>query len=135
MTAQPLWTLDAMAQAMRAARSGALPPSVPGISIDTRTIAPGEAFFAIKGDSRDGHAFVPHALKAGAALGMAIAFIVVLCMSSNYVIVRHRRDVGMAPALAMAGVLSAIVALPFASPGTLETQHMPWLLVTWVQYG
>ena len=26
-----------------------------GISIDSRTIAPGEAFFAIKGDNRDGH--------------------------------------------------------------------------------
>ena len=30
----------------------------PGISIDTRTIAAGEAFFAIKGDNRDGHDFV-----------------------------------------------------------------------------
>ena len=29
-----------------------------GISIDSRTIAPGEAFFAIKGDNRDGHDFV-----------------------------------------------------------------------------
>ncbi len=33
---------------------GALPQSVPGLSIDTRTIAPGEAFFALK-DARDGH--------------------------------------------------------------------------------
>ena len=33
----------------RASAQGALPPSVPGLSIDTRTIAPGEAFFAHQG--------------------------------------------------------------------------------------
>jgi UDP-N-acetylmuramoyl-tripeptide--D-alanyl-D-alanine ligase len=68
MTA-PLWTVDAIAAAMAAERVGALPESVPGLSIDTRTIAPGEAFFAIKGD-RDGHAFVPAALQAGAGLAV-----------------------------------------------------------------
>ena len=41
--------------------------AVPGISIDSRTVAPGEAFFAIKGDNRDGHEFVAAALAAGAA--------------------------------------------------------------------
>jgi len=61
-----LWTTDAMAAAMRAERQGALPAAVGGISIDTRTVRPGEAFFAIKGDSRDGHEFVPAALAAGA---------------------------------------------------------------------
>jgi len=71
---------------------------------------------------------VASSLKAGAALGMAIAFMVVLCMSSNYVIVRHRRDVGMAPALLLAGVISALAALPFAQPGNLKLDHMGWLL-------
>jgi hypothetical protein len=59
---------------------------------------------------------------------MAIAGVVVLCMSSNYVIVRHRRDVGMAPALLLAGVISAIAALPFARPGDLGVPQMSWLL-------
>ena len=36
-------------------------------------IKPGEAFFAIKGDSRDGHDFVPAALKAGAGLAVVAA--------------------------------------------------------------
>jgi UDP-N-acetylmuramoyl-tripeptide--D-alanyl-D-alanine ligase len=67
---QPLWTLDAMAVAMKAARAGTLPQSVPGLSIDTRTINPGEAFFAIKGENRDGHEFVEAALKAGAGLAV-----------------------------------------------------------------
>jgi UDP-N-acetylmuramoyl-tripeptide--D-alanyl-D-alanine ligase len=41
-----------------------------GISIDTRTIRPGDLFVALKGDARDGHEFVSAALqaKAGAAL-------------------------------------------------------------------
>jgi UDP-N-acetylmuramoyl-tripeptide--D-alanyl-D-alanine ligase len=67
---EPLWILDAMAAAMRADRAGALPPRVPGLSIDTRTINPGEAFFAIQGENRDGHAFVEAALNAGAGLAV-----------------------------------------------------------------
>jgi UDP-N-acetylmuramoyl-tripeptide--D-alanyl-D-alanine ligase len=65
-----LWTLDAMAAAMRAGRSGALPDQVSGISIDSRTLAKGEAFFAIQGENRDGHEFVDGALKAGASLAV-----------------------------------------------------------------
>jgi UDP-N-acetylmuramoyl-tripeptide--D-alanyl-D-alanine ligase len=70
MTDRPLWTVEAIAAAMRAARAGPLPPSIPGLSIDTRTIAGGEAFFAIKGDNRDGHDFVDAALEAGAGLAV-----------------------------------------------------------------
>jgi UDP-N-acetylmuramoyl-tripeptide--D-alanyl-D-alanine ligase len=70
LTDLPLWTVDAMIAAMRATPCGSLPSSIPGISIDTRTVARGEAFFAIKGDSRDGHEFVPAALAAGAGLAV-----------------------------------------------------------------
>jgi UDP-N-acetylmuramoyl-tripeptide--D-alanyl-D-alanine ligase len=73
MTDRPLWSVETMIAAMRAARTGSLPLSVPGISIDTRTIAPGEAFFAIKGDNRDGHDFVQAALDAGAGLAVVAA--------------------------------------------------------------
>ncbi len=65
-----LWTLDAMAAAMRAENSGTLPAEVAGISIDSRSVGKGEAFFAIKGDNRDGHDFVEAALKAGAGLAV-----------------------------------------------------------------
>ncbi len=65
-----LWTLDAMATAMRADRAGVLPGDVPGISIDSRTLGKGEAFFAIQGENRDGHEFVDSALKAGAGLAV-----------------------------------------------------------------
>lgn len=65
-----LWSIDDMATAMRAERSGALPAEIPGLSIDSRTLAKGEAFFAIQGESRDGHDFVEAAFKAGAGLAV-----------------------------------------------------------------
>src|SRR4051812_44905999 len=68
----PLWTIEAMAKAMGATSQGALPPSVPGLSIDTRTIQAGEAFFALK-DVRNGHDFVEAALKTGGGLAVVAA--------------------------------------------------------------
>jgi UDP-N-acetylmuramoyl-tripeptide--D-alanyl-D-alanine ligase len=65
-----LWTVDDMAKAMRAERSGALPDVISGISIDSRSLTRGEAFFAIQGDARDGHDFVDNALKGGAGLAV-----------------------------------------------------------------
>ena len=73
MTARPLWTVDAMANAMAAERQGQLPASVGGLSIDSRSIAPGDAFFAIRGDHRDGHEFVAAALSANAGLAVVAA--------------------------------------------------------------
>jgi UDP-N-acetylmuramoyl-tripeptide--D-alanyl-D-alanine ligase len=73
MSEEPLWTIETMAAAMRARREGALPESVRGISIDSRSIGPSEAFFAIKGDNRDGHDFVNDALQGGAALAVVAA--------------------------------------------------------------
>jgi UDP-N-acetylmuramoyl-tripeptide--D-alanyl-D-alanine ligase len=62
-----------MVQALGATRSGALPASISGISIDSRSIGRGEAFFAIKGDARDGHDFVSAALANGAGLAVVAA--------------------------------------------------------------
>src|SRR5262245_10436992 len=65
-----LWTSADMSRAMAATSSGQLPEGITGLSIDTRTLKPGEAYFAIKGDVHDGHAFVGAALKAGAGLAV-----------------------------------------------------------------
>jgi UDP-N-acetylmuramoyl-tripeptide--D-alanyl-D-alanine ligase len=70
---EPLWTIDAMVSAMGAKRQGKLPEGVTGISIDSRSIGSSEAFFAIKGDNRDGHEFVATALQNGAALCVVAA--------------------------------------------------------------
>lgn len=63
-----LWSSDDLVRAMNGRPVGSLPAGINGISIDTRTIARGEAFFAIKGDRFDGHNFTSAALLAGAGL-------------------------------------------------------------------
>jgi UDP-N-acetylmuramoyl-tripeptide--D-alanyl-D-alanine ligase len=67
---QPLWTLEEMTAAMGAARRGTLASAVTGLSIDSRTVKPGEVYFAIRGEVHDGHDFVAAALAAGAALAV-----------------------------------------------------------------
>jgi UDP-N-acetylmuramoyl-tripeptide--D-alanyl-D-alanine ligase len=44
-----------------------------GLSIDSRTIAPGEAFVAIRGETHDGHGFLPQVLAGGTASGVVVA--------------------------------------------------------------
>ncbi|PRX11689.1 UDP-N-acetylmuramoylalanyl-D-glutamyl-2,6-diaminopimelate--D-alanyl-D-alanine ligase [Martelella mediterranea] len=63
-----LWTSAEMVTAMDGRPVGELPEGVNGISIDSRTIAPGEAFFAITGDRVDGHSFAGHAAANGAGM-------------------------------------------------------------------
>jgi UDP-N-acetylmuramoyl-tripeptide--D-alanyl-D-alanine ligase len=91
----PLWTVDVLVAATGAERSGPLPKAIVGISIDSRTVKHGEAFFAIKGDTLDGHDFVAAALKQGAALA---------------VVARSRRDGygGDAPLVIVDDVLEAL---------------------------
>ncbi len=72
----PLWTFDAITQAVGAdpelgpefgnAGSAA---TVTGISIDTRTLAVGDLFVALR-DARDGHDFVSTAFQKGAAAAL-----------------------------------------------------------------
>jgi UDP-N-acetylmuramoyl-tripeptide--D-alanyl-D-alanine ligase len=73
MSDRALWAVDDMTAAMQARAVGVLPPAVSGLSIDSRTVGRGEAFFAIAGDSHDGHDFVPAALANGAALAVVAA--------------------------------------------------------------
>jgi UDP-N-acetylmuramoyl-tripeptide--D-alanyl-D-alanine ligase len=63
-----LWTGEAMAEAMDGRPVGALPEIVTDISIDSRTLKPGQAFFAIKGEKFDGHDFATSAMAAGASV-------------------------------------------------------------------
>ncbi len=65
-----LWQTYEMVRAMRASRAGDLPDVVGGLSIDSRTVASGDAYFAIKGDVHDGHDFVTAALDTGAAFAV-----------------------------------------------------------------
>lgn len=67
---QPLWTTEALARAMGGRLTGKPGPAITDISIDSRTIQPGEAYVAIKGLAHDGHAFVQAALDKGAAVAI-----------------------------------------------------------------
>ena len=109
MSVPSLWTSSAMAEAMRADISGALPQAVTGISIDSRSISPGEAYFAIKGDVHDGHDFVTAALKAGAALAVVAA-------------AQRHRFATNAGLLIVDDVLGALVDLARASRARLSAQ-------------
>lgn len=66
---EPLWT----AKQVMAATSGELLGSTEwqagGVSIDTRTLKPGDIFVALR-DTRDGHAFVPDAMARGASAAL-----------------------------------------------------------------
>jgi UDP-N-acetylmuramoyl-tripeptide--D-alanyl-D-alanine ligase len=66
----PLWSGEELVAALGARAEGAIPAAVSGASIDTRTLDPGEAFFAITGEARDGHEFVAGAFQKGAALAV-----------------------------------------------------------------
>jgi UDP-N-acetylmuramoyl-tripeptide--D-alanyl-D-alanine ligase len=65
-----LWTLDELVDACQGRVVGTPPSLVMNISIDSRTASPGDAFFAIKGDVHDGHAFVSGALDRGIAVAV-----------------------------------------------------------------
>jgi UDP-N-acetylmuramoyl-tripeptide--D-alanyl-D-alanine ligase len=62
-----LWSQAELIAAFRAAPSAPLSSAVGGISIDSRTLEPGDLFFAIRGDAHDGHDHVARAFEAGAA--------------------------------------------------------------------
>jgi len=63
-----LWTSDEAARATLGQASA--PFGVRAISIDTRTLQPGDLFVALKGDNRDGHDFVAAAFARGASAAL-----------------------------------------------------------------
>ncbi len=62
-----LWSHRDVMAGLGAKFVGVPPGGVSGMSIDTRTLAAGDLFFALQGEARDGHDFVEAALEKGAA--------------------------------------------------------------------
>ena len=54
-----LWTTEDMIAAMAGRPFGTLPEGITGISIDSRSLEPGNAFFAIKGEAMAATAVSP----------------------------------------------------------------------------
>ncbi len=65
LTMTALWTRDDLEAATGGRLIGEDRP-IGGASIDTRTLEPGDLFFAIRGEARDGNDIVADALKRGA---------------------------------------------------------------------
>lgn len=65
-----LWTVEELVAATGGRLVGQVSQPLNGVSIDTRTLQPGDIFVAIKGDVHDGHSFVAKALATGAGLAM-----------------------------------------------------------------
>jgi len=65
-----LWTAAELLAATGGKIAGAVTAALSGVSIDSRSVAPGDIFVAIKGENHDGHDFVAAALKAGAGLAV-----------------------------------------------------------------
>ena len=62
-----LWTQGELSAALGSPTSKPPSTAVGGVSIDSRTLEPGDLFFAIRGDAHDGHDHVARAFEAGAA--------------------------------------------------------------------
>ena len=90
----PLWTAEAAAAATGGRAQGGW--QARGVSIDTRTLVPGDLFVALR-DRRDGHDFAAEALRRGAAA----------------ILVEHRPDdvPADAPMLVVPDVLAALADL------------------------
>jgi UDP-N-acetylmuramoyl-tripeptide--D-alanyl-D-alanine ligase len=66
---QPLWSSSELSAALSVDAEGGSGEAITGISIDTRTLQPGDLFVALK-DQRDGHDFVSAAFQGGAAAAL-----------------------------------------------------------------
>lgn len=105
-----LWTSADMVAAMDGRPFGILPEGITGISIDTRTLSGGEAFFAIKGDQFDGHDFATAAMAAGASM---------LVVAEHRLASFGNRNV---PMIVVEDVLEALVRLGIAARARTRAQ-------------
>jgi UDP-N-acetylmuramoyl-tripeptide--D-alanyl-D-alanine ligase len=93
---EPLWQWDELVAAAQGRPDGSPSAAIAGLSIDTRTLAPGDVFVAVKA-ARDGHDFVSSAFAGGAAAAL---------VSNDY-----RRGKSDGPVLRVADPLAALEAI------------------------
>ncbi len=70
MAERVLWTAEELVKATGGTLHGTVSKALNGVGIDSRAVAEGDIFVAIKGEKHDAHDFVAGALKAGAGLGL-----------------------------------------------------------------
>lgn len=70
---QALWTLAEVAAAVEGAAFGVAEAPITGVSIDTRSLLPGDLFVALQGPNFDGNSFTAAAAAAGASAALVAA--------------------------------------------------------------
>jgi drug/metabolite transporter (DMT)-like permease len=65
----------------------------------------------------------------GAGTGLALSVVMTSAYAALLVIVRHRRDISMIPAICLSQVLVLAVFLPFASPGSVDAHDLGLLVL------
>lgn len=100
------WTIDQVALALEAPRPSAVPAATPvaGASIDSRSVKPGDVFFAIHGPRHDGHEFVSEVLAGG-----AVAVVISQDRWAEFPGAVQSRAIGVADTVAALGKVSAAV--------------------------
>jgi drug/metabolite transporter (DMT)-like permease len=66
---------------------------------------------------------------SGGVLGVTASLVMMLAFAVSIVIVRHRRDVSMLPAICLSQVLVVAVAAPFSHPGTGTSRDLLLLVL------
>lgn len=96
---EPLWLAEDAAEATKGRLIGADSWIATGVSIDTRTLEPGDLFVALK-DQRDGHEFIAQAFAKGAAAAL---------------VSDAEKGSGLGPMLVVGDVLDGLTALGVAA--------------------
>jgi UDP-N-acetylmuramoyl-tripeptide--D-alanyl-D-alanine ligase len=108
----PFWTLARIAKALGGGPADGR--AIAGITTDTRAIAPGQCFLALKGERFDAHDFLADAAKAGAAalvvndarraagLGVPVFEVPDTLVALGH-LARYRRDAWARPVIAVGG--------------------------------
>jgi RarD protein len=65
----------------------------------------------------------------GSAIGLAAAFGMTLCFGATIVIVRHQRDISMAPAMVLSQLLVLAAFAPFAAPTSITGHDLVFLVL------
>ena len=84
------FSIKDLARIIKAEPAGDITGSITGVSIDSRTVKPGDCFFAVVGDNFDGHNYVGQAIAKGAVCAVV------------------SKDVGGGPILKVADTVKAL---------------------------
>lgn len=122
-----LWTAEEAAVATGSASRGRWEAN--GVSIDTRTLEPGDLFIALKGDLRDGHGYVAAALAKSAAAAMVARVPEGVEHDARLLIVRDTQTGLEALAAASRARSTARIAAVTGSAGKTTTKEMLRLIL------